>query len=117
MKNTSSFTLLLVAIAFAGFIGGVFFGRITVKPHSPDAIEPPATEIGTASIIDSKLNINTASADELTLLPGIGEVLAQRIVAYRDEVGAYISTDQLLEVNGIGTAKLNAIKQYITVGG
>lgn len=51
------------------------------------------------------MNLNTATAEELQVLPGIGEVLAQRIVAYREQIGGFRNLEQLLEVNGIGTVK------------
>lgn len=61
---------------------------------------------------EGKLNINTATAEELMLLNGIGEVLAQRIVEYREAHGPYKELSELLNIEGIGTAKLeNIIKQ------
>ena len=62
------------------------------------------------------MNINEADAEELALLPGIGEVLAQRIVEYRDHHGAFSSTDEIMEVNGIGKAKYEAVRDLITAG-
>jgi comEA protein len=63
----------------------------------------------------SIININTASASELCSLPGIGEVLAGRIVAYREAHGAFKSTGEIMNVSGIGTAKYKAIKDLIAV--
>ena len=59
--------------------------------------------------------MHDASARELATLPGIGEVLTQRIVTYREEHGPFPSLDSLLLVNGIGEAKLDGIKEYIVV--
>jgi len=50
-------------------------------------------------------------------LPGIGETLAERIVVYRNTHGRFRSVEQLLNVEGIGTGKLEAILDYITTGG
>ena len=61
-----------------------------------------------------KVNINTADAEELTTLPGIGEVLAQRIVDYRRENGAFREPEELLNVSGIGEKTLEAIRECIT---
>lgn len=61
------------------------------------------------------MNINTASAEELALLPGIGEVLAGRIVAYREEHGAFVSIEELMDVKGIGEKRFEAIRDKITV--
>ena len=63
-----------------------------------------------------KVNINTAAAAELTALPGIGEVLAERIVAYREEHGPFAAVEDIRNVQGIGEGKLAAIEDRITVG-
>jgi competence protein ComEA len=61
------------------------------------------------------ININKASARELETLPGIGEVKAEQIVAYRDEHGLYLNLDELLNVPGIGPELLEKIRSYITL--
>ena len=68
------------------------------------------------TIEHGKLNINTASAQELMELPGIGEVIANRIIAHRQKFGPFSSVDDLLLIKGIGEARLNKIKDYITIG-
>lgn len=61
------------------------------------------------------ININTATKAELVSLEGIGEVLADRIIEYRETNGPFQSTQDLLKVHGIGEGKLAAILDKITV--
>jgi len=65
---------------------------------------------------DYRLDINLATATELGYLEGIGEKLAARIVEWRDQNGPFESVEQLMEVEGIGEGKLEAVYDMITVG-
>ena len=56
------------------------------------------------------INVNTASAEELERLPGIGPALAERIVSHRQAHGPFASLDDLTDVPGIGRAKLEALR-------
>jgi len=60
------------------------------------------------------IDLNSAGYFDLQTLPGIGPVLAERIMAYRDSVGVFRSTDELLNINGIGERKFADIKDRIT---
>lgn len=63
----------------------------------------------------SLVNVNTATPEELETLPGIGEVLAGAIVAYREEHGPFTSVDQLLDVSGIGEVTLEEVRDLVAV--
>lgn len=62
-----------------------------------------------------KVNINEAKQEDFEQLPGIGPSIAQRIVEYRDQNGKFTSIDELQEVKGIGEAKFENIKEYVTI--
>lgn len=89
---------------------------IRQKAEEKDKIEAgdysDAQEVSTDDII---LNINSAGYYDFQSLPGIGPVLAERIIAYRDSVGAFKSVDELSNVKGIGEKKLAGLKDRIAV--
>jgi len=70
-----------------------------------DGAEPPVRAV----------DINTASADVIATLPGIGERLAERIVMFRETNGPFSSLDDLLDVNGMSAGKLDALSPYAGV--
>jgi competence protein ComEA len=61
------------------------------------------------------VNVNSASNAELATLPGIGKVLAQRILDHRTANGPFITVDELLNVRGMGDAVLQSIREQVTV--
>ena len=146
MKNRAILVLLLVGCIFSSGLLGFFIGRNTAGPivelsgghHDPTqttvptttAHPPtqntetpqtnettPATTIATEPTNPGKININTASLEELDTLPGIGPVIAQRIIDYREENGPFTTVSELTMVNGIGLTTLDKLMEYITVGG
>ena len=82
---------------------------ITVTQREPQPVtpEPPKAP----ALVD----INAATLDELQTLTGIGPVLAQRIIDYRTENGAFTSIEDLLNVKGIGEATLNKFRDRVTI--
>ena len=62
------------------------------------------------------INLNTATAEELQSIKGIGPVTAQRIIDHRTAIGGYTSVDQLLDVKGIGSKTLETMRGQVTVG-
>ena len=76
---------------------------------------PGAATGGTNSGATGLVDLNAASASDLDALPGIGPVLAQRIVDWRTENGRFDSVEQLREVTGIGEAKYSDLAKKVTV--
>ncbi len=119
--------LIGITCAFICVILGIFIGRNLSDTHlainSPggtnieisQSSQTDETVSSESEIKDGKININTATAEQLQLLPGIGEVIAQRIVDYRTESGPFKSVDDLLNVSGIGETKLEQIRPYAKV--
>lgn len=132
MKNKVSVLLAVVTALFVGFTLGLFVGRNTgsgtvtlaVSPQMQTAPTTAPTTAATAAAetvpeetVSFPVNINTADADTLAALPGIGRVLAERIVAYRRQNGSFRAIEEITKVEGIGEKKAEAILDLITVGG
>lgn len=64
---------------------------------------------------EGKVNLNTATAEELMSLDGVGEATAEKILAYRQEHGSFSSIEEIKEVSGIGDKKFEAMKDSLTV--
>lgn len=65
--------------------------------------------------VHSRLDLNRASAGELESLPGIGAVLAQRVIAFRESAGGFRTVEDLREVKGIGAKTFDRLKSLVTV--
>ena len=113
MKKGRIVILVLLALS-VGLVTGVFIGRNT---HRETVLLIENTNAYSELPEDDRLDINTASAWQLSNLPGIGDTLAKRIVDYRLQYGNYISTEDLIDVEGIGVKKYDQIKHLIKVGG
>ncbi|MFZ6028101.1 MAG: helix-hairpin-helix domain-containing protein [Chloroflexota bacterium] len=82
---------------------------VAEKSTEPDKPQAPPEASG-------PININTATLEELDTLPGIGPTLAERILAYRETYGLFVTIEDLINVDGIGPAVLEKLKDKITVG-
>jgi competence protein ComEA len=63
-----------------------------------------------------KVNINAASVEQLTALPGVGEKLAARIVEYRQKSGGFKSTQEIMNVKGVGEKNFAKLQPFLTTG-
>ncbi len=115
---------LLLAAAFVAFAGGWFLrGGTSARPilvetertlvpvqNTPVVLPPPTPS-------EKKMvNINTATAEELMELPGIGAKRAADIVAYREENGDFRIREDITKVSGIGESTLAGLIDFITTG-
>lgn len=129
MKIKISALLAAVTVLFVGFTLGLFVGRnsgsgsVTVAVPAQMRTAPTTlaatapTETVPEETVSFPVNINTADKDTLTALPGIGPVLAERILAYRTQNGPFRAIEEITNVEGIGEKKAEAILELITVGG
>lgn len=116
---------VLLGIAFFLLAGVILYNVFTADMETTNVEEESTsvvltTEVTTTAAPDvvaasTKVNINTASAEELMSLSGIGPTKAQAIVDYRTSIGAFSSVDELINVSGIGERTLAKIRDEITV--
>ncbi len=108
-KGTSLVLSLLAVFVFLAFvlIATLFFAPEGISVH-------PAR---TVPFEDARLDLNTASAEDLRSLSGVGEVLSEAIVTWRCENGPFREKEDLLLVPGIGEKTYDGLKDCVTVGG
>lgn len=113
--------LLFVLLAVYGIRLAVLSGRHGIYVETERAatqeelMTPGAFGFGGDTVLKTPVNINTAEALELELLPGVGAGLAAEIVSFREANGPFSSTEELLQVKGIGETLYARISPYITV--
>ncbi len=92
-------------------IRGIVLGAVLSLLLSPLFALQAGSKAGT-----EKININTASLDDLQKLPRIGEKIAQRILDFRKANGNFKKIEELMKVKGIGEKLFSQIKEQITIG-
>ncbi len=115
--------VILVAAVFIAFTAGWFLRG--AKAAEPIRVETQRTLTATVTALPAPtpepefqpVNLNTATAEELQSLPGIGEKRAADIVADREENGPYRFPEEITRVKGIGEETVNELLDYVTVGG
>ena len=85
------------------------------RPPPAGASEPLSQYPEPVAPDDGRININTAMVDGLTTLPGIGPVMAERIIAHREANGPFRIIEEITDVSGIGPARFSDIRELITV--
>jgi len=64
---------------------------------------------------DGRINVNTASRDQLQNLPGVGPVTADKIIRHREQMGPFVDVEDLLQVDGIGPARLDEMRSRVSL--
>jgi competence protein ComEA len=85
-------------------------------PIGPSAGAGGGADGSSATTIPAPVDLNSATADQLDILPGVGPSTAQAILSYRSAHGSFASVDDLDQVRGIGPAKLAQLRALVTVG-
>ena len=89
-------------------------GQRIYLPRPGEAV-PTAADLGGAPTAPVIVNLNLATATELDTLPGVGPSTAAAIIAHRTKIGRFVSVDDLMDVPGIGRAKVDALRDLVTV--
>ena len=124
IQNKTALLLALAALT-AVFAVGFFLGRRTVPfeisaqvqrndipEQAPEAEQPQTDEAQEES---RPIDLNTATKNDLMTLPRIGEKTAQKILDYRAKYGKFSAIEQLMDVEGIGEATFEGLKDMVTV--
>lgn len=106
--------VLLVAVVLVAWNDVPPFTPPSITYHSTQTADP-ATASDTDEEAGDKISINRATAAELMQLDGVGEVLAERIIAYREEHGPFSTVEELVMVQGVGEKRLAEWMPYLTV--
>ena len=116
-KGNFSKTEIFCLVLTAAFV--VLCGTLFLQQRFGDAQGGYAVttweKTDAAQTLPQKIDINAADTEELQRLPGIGPVLARRIVDWREENGDFVIVEDLLAVEGIGATKLDEIRDLITI--
>ncbi len=111
---------LFTALTLAFMLGASAVARHVAAGNAPSSGYPALSSAeNTLCRIEGgavQININAADEETLMLLDGVGEKLAARIVAYREEHGAFESVEALLNVDGLGAGKLSVIRDEVYCG-
>ena len=115
-------TLIVVLLVTAMLLSGLFLPNLVECLTAGSSgnmetveVEPLNFESGSSSAEVRRVNINTASVEELMEIPGIGESKAKKIIEYREKNGKFESIEDIMNVSGIKENSFRKMQDYITV--
>lgn len=122
MKKLQQSPLHLFLICFFIFLtiymlSSLNQGATQLIPNEEQILQATYPASNAAGFYNNQININTASVELLSMLPGIGKTIAEEIVSYRQANGPFKSIQELELVRGLGEKTIENIVKYITVGG
>ena len=128
MRKPQISLLAMITLLFVTFTAGYFLGmnrpqaQLTVSVAKEMTVRPQETVHTERKPEEQQqthfpIFLNSADKDDLMALPGVGELLAQRILDYRQTHGSFRSAEELLNVEGIGEKRLAEILDLIVIGG
>jgi len=87
------------------------------RRNEPEPVDVPGPHVSSGDVqgLGTPLDLNTATLQQLDALPGVGPATAKAIIDRRSQVGRFRSVDDLLSVKGIGSAKLDALRESVTI--
>ena len=119
MKSDKRQTMSLIGVALLAAAGVLLYVALSQPKVYESAPAPQASFTAEAEETQIRvtypLNINTATAEELATVNGLGEKKAAAIIEYRDVIGGYDSVSQIMEIKGFGEGLYNEIAPYLTV--
>jgi len=93
---------------------GLALVALLLLAATPAAVAAPQAK--NAASAEAPVDLNTASVEQLTTIPGIGRVTAERIVQWREQNGPFRRPEDLMKVKGIGDKSFDKLRPYVKVG-